>query len=914
VGRDPSDLAILAPATSTAQEDIGGHDPGRVNVSGNRAFTIQATVNGGSTVLPNSNNFGNMVPPLGAISEFSVIQDNFSAEYGNGTSVLNMITKSGTNQFHGSAFEFVENDFFNARNEFAETKDKLRYNQFGGTIGGPVKKDKIFFFFSYQNTLTPSTSTSIVTVPTAAARSGNLSAFASQFNAAALAQFPNFQIPASRIDPAAAAALSYWPQPNYGSGTTNNYYMVQPNRPQTPIYDGRGDWVISPSNQLSGSLHYEDYSDQHTGQIPGPACYGGEYCGHEGQVDQQYQLSDRWTLGPSLINEFHANYVREHYATTSPSYGGDFGSKLKIPDVAPYYFPSFSITGALPTSLGAGQHYAGAQNSFIYSDNLTWVAGRHTLKFGGQFVASQQNPHGDWGSPSFTFNGQFTGIGFADFLLGEPYEYSFNASPTSLGARRASGAAFVDDTWHATSRLTLNLGLRYQYEGGFTEAHDRLSNFSRDAINPLTGTPGAIVYANAQNNQLQQSHDLLFAPRVGFAYSLPSNTVLRASYGVFYIPDGAQQGFNTNVPGYNISQDIVSTNGLPVFQLSAGPPPYVTPTAANRNGGIANGSSITWWPYSAPQPYVQQLQVDIQKQIGSQLTVEIAYVSSKGTHLLFPRDMNQVPIPLLGPNEGNSQLLRPYPQYSQIHEQYNDGFSNYNALELKANRRFANGITFLTNYTFSKSIDNSSYDTTTGIGDEYQITTNPNLNKGPSQFDETHRLVVSYVYDLPFGHGRKWLDRAGALNAVLGGWKDSGSFIAHSGSPFNIFSGGPNLTGAISGYIYADCNGNPGGPQTAAAWFNTGAFSDPTAFRFGSCGRDIVRGPASWDFDMALMKDFALPIRWEATKIQFRADAFNIFNHPNLGLPNNTTDSTAFGTITSASQPRTLQIGAQIIF
>jgi hypothetical protein len=914
VGRDPSVLAILAPGTSTGQEDLGGTDPGRVNVSGNRAFTIQATVNGGSAVLPNSNNFGNMVPPLGAISEFSVIQDNFSAEYGTGTSVLNMITKSGSNQFHGSAFEFVENDFFDARNEFAESKDKVRYNQFGGTIGGPVKKDKIFFFFSYQNTLNPSTSTSIVTVPATAARSGDLSAYLSSLNPASLARFPNGQIPKSAMDPVALAAMSYWPAPNYGSGSTNNYYMVEPNRPRTPIYDGRGDWVISSTNQLSGSMHYENYSDAHTGEIPAPACYGGEYCGHEGQVDQQYQLADRWTISPVMINEFHANFVREQYATTSPSYAGNFGGKLGIPNVNGYYFPSFTISGALPTSLGAGEHYSGAQNAFVYSDNLSWIAGKHTLKFGGQFVKAQQNPHADWGSPSFTFNGQFTGLGFADFLLGEPYEYSFSGSPTSLGARRPSFAAFIDDTWRISGKLSLNLGLRYQFEGGFTEAHNRLSDFDPNVINPVTGTPGAIVYGSANSPLLQQNHGLLFAPRIGFSYSLPANTVVRASYGIFFIPNGAQQGFNSNVPGYNVSQDFVSTNGLPVFQLSAGPPPYVLPTAADRNGAIANGTSITWWPYYAPQPYIQEWQFDIQRQFGSQTTVEIAYVGSKGTHLLFPRDMNQVPISLLGPNEGDPQLLRPFPQYSQIHEEYNDAFSNYHALELKANRRFANGVTFLANYTFSKSLDNSSYDTTTGIGDEYQITTNPNLNKGLSQFDQTHRVVVSYVYELPFGKGRKWLDRGGVLDAVLGGWKNSGSFIAHSGIPFTIDSGGPNLTGAISGYIYADCLASPTGPKTTSEWFNTAAFADPAAYRFGTCGRDTVRGPGSWDYDMSLAKDFRLPIRWETTRLQFRADAFNVFNHPNLGLPDNTTDSSAFGTITSASRPRTLEIGAQIIF
>jgi hypothetical protein len=311
---------------------------------------------------------------------------------------------------------------------------------------------------------------------------------------------------------------------------------------------------------------------------------------------------------------------------------------------------------------------------------------------------------------------------------------------------------------------------------------------------------------------------------------------------------------------------------------------------------------------------MQEWQADIQKQLGSGTTLEIAYAGSKGTHLLFPRDMNQVPISLLGPNEGDPQLLRPYPQYSQIHERYDDGFSTYHALELKATRRFANGFTFLANYTFSKSIDNSSYDTTTGIGDEYQITTNPNLNKGLSQFDQTHRVVVSYVYDLPFGTGRHWLDKGGVVNAVFGGWRTSGSFIAHSGIPFNIYSGGPNLTGAISGYIYADCLASPAGPKTASQWFNTAAFADPAPYRFGTCGRDIVRGPGAWNFDASLAKDFPLPIPWETTKLQFRADAFNIFNHPNLGLPNNTTDSTAFGTITSASAPRVFEIGAQIIF
>lgn len=910
VGRDPSRLAILAPGTSTAQQTLGGIDPGRVNVGGNRAFTLQATLNGGSVVLPNSNNFGDMVPPLGAISEFSVIQDNFSAEFGTGTSVLNMITKSGSNEFHGSLFEFIQNDYLNARNSFATTKQKLRYNQFGGTIGGPVVKNKLFFFFSFQDTKNPNSSPSIVTVPTVAARNGDLSAF-STLNPAL---FPNRQIPASQIDPVAKAALSFWPTPNYGgaNATTNNYFLLRSDRPSTPIYDGKVDWVLNSNQQLSGTVHYKDYSVQHTGQIPGPACLGGEYCGTEGQTDQSWQLVHRWTATPTSINELHISFLREVYSTTSPSFGGNYPSKLGLNSVAQYYFPSFSISGQLPTSLGAGQHYGGAQNNFIYTDTFSWIAGQHNLKFGGQFVKPQQNPRGDWNSSNFTFNGQYTGLGFADFLTGQVYAYGFSAQPNSLGVRRTTGAAFIADTWRATPKLTINMGLRYQYEGGFYEAHNRLSNFAPQAVNPATGTLGALVFATDANKYLQQNHGLLVAPRVGFAYSLPGNTVFRAGYGLFFLPNGAQQGSNQGVPGYGITQNLTSAIGLPpVFALAAGPPPYIVPTAANRTGAISNGSSITWWPYYAPLPYIQEWQASLQKQFGADTLLELAYVGSKGTHLLFPRDGNQVPVNLLGTGP-NAQLLRPYPQYNQITIKNVDGFSSYHSLQIKGTKRFSNGLTFLANYTFSKAIDNSSYDTTTGIGNEYQINSNPNLNKGLAQFDQTHRVVVSYVYELPIGRGRTFLNRGGIVDAVLGGWRNSASFIANSGIPFDIFSGAPNRTGAISGYVYADCNGNPSGPQTAAQWFNTSAFGDPAPYRFGTCGRDIVRGPGAWNLDLNLTKDFTL--HWERLKLQARGDAFNVLNHANLGQPGATTGSTAFGRITSASAARQLQAGLQLTF
>lgn len=915
VGRDPSTLAVLAAGISTAQQYFSSADPGRVSVNGNRVFTIQATVNGGSVVLPSSNNFQAFVPALAAVSEFTIIGDNFSAEFGSGTSVLNMITRSGSNQFHGSAFEFVQNDILNARYTFAQQKNKLRYNQFGGALGGPIRKNRLFFFFSYQNTLNPNSSSGVVTVPTVAAKNGDLSAYsATLIDPATGGAFAGNRIPSSRFDPVAKAVLSYWPDPNL-NGITNNFYSVYPNNPRTPYYDAKIDWNISASHQLSGTFHLLDWHTQHTGQIPGPACYRAEYCGGESTRDQQWQISDRLTLGPGAVNQFQANYIREHYETTSPSARGDFANKLGLKNVPSYYFPRFSIGGALPTSLGPGQYYSGTQNNFVYSDIFTWIRGAHMLKMGGQFMASQHNPHGDWGPGSFGFSGLFSGLGFADFLLGLPDSYSLTASPESLGERRKSAAGFLDDAWHVSPKLTFNLGLRYQFEGGFTETHNRLANFSPTAVNPATSTPGAIVYATSGDPYLQASHTRLFAPRIGAAYQLLPQTVVRISYGMFFLPNGAQRGANTDVPGYSISQNLQTTDQkTPVFQLSAGPPPYVYPDASVRNGAVANGAAISWWPYSSPQPYVQQWQLSVQRQLGQVIMVELAYVGNKGTHLLFPRDMNQVPPALWGP--GDAQSRRPYPQYSQIQEMYNDGDSVYHALQLKGSRRFAQGLTFMANYTFSKSIDNSSYDTTTGNGNTYQITTNTALNRGLSQFDETHRVALSYVYELPAGHGRKWMSRGGITDAILGGWQTSGSFVASSGIPFTVLSGAPNRTGAISGDVYADCIGDPSlSSPTAARWFNTAAFADPSPYQVGTCGRDTLRGPGSWNFNAAFMKDFRMPPHWlEGARLQLRADAFNLFNHANLGLPDSTTGSTAFGTITSASAPRVFQLGMQFLF
>lgn len=918
VGRDPSSLATLAAGTSTAQSGVGANpDPGRRSINGNRAFSISATVNGGSMILPQSQNFSAFVPPLSDVAEFAVVQDNFGAEYENGTSVLNMITKSGTNQFHGSLFEYLENDLLDASNRFALRKPPLRYNQFGGTVGGPIKRNKSFFFFSYQNTLNPNSATTVHTTPTDAVKGGDFTGFPTITDPQTGQPFQDNKIPQKRIDPVANAIQSYFPAPNV-SGTSNNFNHSTPEVPRSPYYDGKVDYNLSSTNQISLSSQVDFTSDQGASSWgEGAVCYGTEKCGNHIINSQQWGISDRWTLSPTTINEFRTNFVRQHYNTIAPSANQNFPSKLGLNNVPPYYFPTISISGAIVTSLAPGKIGGGTQNTFSYADNFTWVKGQHTLKMGGELDKFEYNTLSTWSSGSFTFSGLFTGQGYADFLLGLPNSYTLSAAPYSFGARRTSVAGFIQDDFHVLHNLTLNYGLRYNFEGGFSEAHNRLANFSPTAINPETNTPGAIVFANSHNNLLQENHTAIFSPRVGFAWSGPHNWVVRGGYGVFIVPISAQRNSNPSPPGYAIHESLKTTDlHTPVFQLSQGPPPYSLPDPSQNTGAVLNGQATNYWPYNAPQAYVQQWQLSVEKQLGNSTTVEASYVGNLGDHLLFPRDLNQVPQDLLGP--GNAQSNRPFPQFQGITTLYNDAISNYHAAQIEIQKRFEHGLTFLSNYTFSKSMDDSSYDLTTGHGGEYQIASDPSLSYALSQFDQTQRFVFASVYDIPVGQSQKFLNRGGFINAVLGGWQTSVNFSANTGSPFTVYQGGADTSNSLAGNLYPDRIKSgvlPSGQRTIAHWFDTTAFTSPALYHFGTSGRNILRGPGFWDLDSGLRKNFGLPLRFaEQSRLELRADFFNILNHPNLAQPNSTTGSSAFGTITSASPGRTIEVGLQFSF
>jgi hypothetical protein len=882
---------------------------------------MAATVNGGSGVLPNSDNFVTLVPALSAVSEFNVIEDNFNAEYATGTSVLNIVTTAGSNKFHGSLFEYFQNNILNARNFFSTSATPLRYNQPGGTFGGPVLHNKLFFFFSVQDTINPSTTVTIHTVPTAAEEAGNFTGFAPVINPSTGTPFLNNMIPSGMIDAVAKKVLAYWPAPNL-PGNVNNFSYAAPQDLTTPIYDARVDYHFTNSNVLTAAGHVYLLSNVHTGSIPPPACFqNSERCGLQVSHSQQWSLTDHWTLSPEMINEARFNFVRQLFYQLTPNENDNIPMTLGLNNVPENFFPYFTISGAIPTSIGPGQHSGGAQNTFSFGDALTWIHGKHSLKFGGEIDRFQYNVLASLDSGTFGFNGDFSGNGFADFLLGLPNSYSLNEQPQTVGARRIAFAAFAQDDYHITHNLTLNIGLRWEGEGGFSEVQNRLSNFDPTLTNPLTNTPGAILFATSGDDTLQNGHYKLFAPRVGFAWNPRPSWVVRAGYGIYFVPISAQRNYNSTPPGYAITESLQVTNiaaPAPIFQLAVGPPAAVVPTAATRTPSISNGQSITYYPPNAPQGYSQQLHLSVQKQFGSWVA-EASYVGSLGIHLLYPRDLNQVPAADLGP--GNLQLLRPYPQYQSITTNYNDANSNYNALQMQLARRFSRGLTVIANYTYSKSMDDCSLDITTGSGCEYQNANTPKASYAPSQFDQTNRFVASGVYDLPFGYGRAHMNHGGVTDGFLGGWTMSEIFTANTGFPFTVLASTANP--ALSGNHFANQSGsavlsNP----TLGEFFNTSVFSNPSTFAFGNSGRDSLRGPGYWDLDFSLAKQFRIPIGHEdRTHLQIRGDFFNLFNHPNFAQPNSTVGSAAFGTITALaySNPnnnpgRQIQLGLVLSF
>ena len=949
-GRNFADLIPLNAGVTTGMQ---GESNGGYNMNGSRSDSNSFLVEGQDNTDINHNLL--IQPPIDSIQEFQIQTASFSAEYGRtGGGIVSVQLKSGSNQFHGSAFEFLRNDLLDANNFFAndvpltagETQAArlpLRQSQFGGTIGGPIKRDKTFFFADYQGTRSALGGTTIQSVPTALEREGNftktLAPGTPLYNDSLLGTiFPNQTIPAADLDPAAVKIANLYPLPNTpgtfipGQGTINNYSASGVTTNDVNQFDIKLDHYFSTKDTLSG--HYS--FDQGTQVIPaafgngtvGP-CIG---CGIvldllAGSPQNRGQLAginETHSFSPTIVNEVRVGVTRNHTLYQTADGGKDLATQLGIANVnvspsttgLPWFdfSPSPSWTGTSPFTPALGGY-----SDWEVSDNLSILRGRHSLKIGYDQHRRANNGVGNFfGKGAYIFEPFFTGNAFADFLTGRALVIEQTLTPGTTGLRGQEYGMYFQDDFKVTSRLTLNLGLRYDLFPGYYEDHNRLSN-----INPITG----IVELAGQDGAPRSFYNtnyLNFSPRVGFAFALDSKTVLRGGYGISYLDSnnfvsyvGANPPFTQSFTLVNLSYTTYDA----IVKISDGLPTYLAPTVANFNTHAPSGTFDEVNPGSAT-PYTQSFNFTLQRTLPGSIVVEAAYVGTRGTHL--PGEVDGDPA-TPGPT-ATEQDRRIYygtiPNVTGITYMTDAFSSDYNSLQLKAEKRFSHGLQFLATYTYSKSIDNKSGSAVTGGGDSNpsdfpEDPFNWSLDKALSSFDVRNRFVTAFNYNLPLGRGLAFgADWNRVVDGVLGGWQVNGILTLQSGLPFTVFAASSAQCGCSTGDMRADLIGNPfpaGFHQSINQWFDPAAFSDPGPDQYGTSGRNIIEGPGLADLDFSLFKKFPFG---EGRMIQLRGEFFNILNHPNFLYPTTTADATwnSGGIITQAMPARVGQVALKIVF
>ncbi|MHB1957882.1 MAG: outer membrane beta-barrel protein [Acidobacteriaceae bacterium] len=935
----------------------GGQDASGqgIGINGTQGYMGNWLMEGSVATQPRDNNASDNYPPIDAIGEVSVESANYGAQYGNGVAAINVMLKSGTNSWHGSAFEFNQNDFYDAENYFQQGRPApLRWNEFGGSVGGPIIKNKLFFYFTYQRNPVNSSAVSILTVPTKAMKNGDFSAFqttiynpyttvcTSGSSNCSRTAFNGNSVPTNLVDPVASAIQGYLPLPNL-PGTVNNYSVVVTEPSLSQWYVGKVDYNISNGNRLSGSVFYYPIS-----LISGAdaLCPLGFDCAKSnGNHNIDGQITDTWTFNSNMVNEAHIGALRELDAYIPPSFGQNFPTKIGL---EPAYgsnapgniFPNVTVNsggGIGQIGIGSGVHAVLADGTYTESDVLTLIHGRHTIKLGGEFDKNYQN-YTNWGdvqSGNFQFDGigtynfgatdplsgqASTGIPYADFLLGEVYGwYIYEYEET--GARMWNLGAFGQDDYQVTPKLVLNVGLRYQRQSGWSEVQNRWGTFDPNLVNTgkyvKPNTLGAITYGGQQGRNTIENGVNEFAPRVGFSWSPTDQFVVRGSYGIFDAPRSAET-YTDGALGLGLNpQGSYGYGAFPAFLLKNGPPAgsVVYPKLSNLSNSQFNYQSVNYYPANMPIQYYQEVLLSVQNQLPGQILLDTSYVFTRGTHLNFGRDINQVPEASL--SQGAS--AEPYPQFKSIEGALFDGYSNYNALQFRLEKRMSYGLTFLLNYAWSKTMDTGTSSGHAQGVDIWQNAYSVAANYGLSQLDATNTFTGSATYELPFGHGRPF-PLHGVLDEAVGGWRLSSIFQAHTGIPFTPYIASADLSNSqanqcFCGYQwYPNVVGSPSVPnQSINGWFNPSAFAQPAPNTFGNERRNSLRGPGWQDVDLSVAKVFALP---KSSNFELRLDTFDALNHPNFSQPYAGVGPgvAGSGVITGANTYRQLQIGGRLTF
>ncbi|HKS41821.1 MAG TPA: TonB-dependent receptor [Blastocatellia bacterium] len=939
-------------------EEGGGTAAGRTggaNVHGVRSLQNNFVLDGvdNNSISTNVQELTTQVarPSVDSINEFKVSTNPYNAENGRSPGALvSVTTKSGTNSFHGTVYEFHRNRIFDANSFFLNRAGRPRgqniQNQFGGNLGGPIMKNKAFFFFNYEGTRIRKGATRIGNVPLANELIGDFSAEAAARNQTVYGPiidrvgdcvgknqpFPNNQIPARCIDPVAAKILSLLPPSNItpDSGPLNiNNFVRQPNIiDDTDSYTTRGDWQADDNNSVF--IRYT-YSDRFR-FVPGT--FGGIVDGTStsafGRLSMKaHSAAIAWNhiFSPRLVNEFRLGWGRNISRGVQDPFGqntlAEFGIK-GVPD-SPIFsggLPGIVVQargGTLQIGGGSGVDRIGSPdflpkfqitNQFQWFDAISLTFGAHQMKFGVDLRAPMRNIFLDVPGlrGSLTFDGQRTGNGLADFLLGYPSGAQLS-NLAVVDQRLWMYSNFFQDDWKITPRLTVNIGLRYDFATWPYEGADRITNF--DPKTGQTFTPENSPYGKS----LIQSDKNNFAPRLGIAFQLDSKTVLRTGYGRFYMlfeRAGSEDQLGLNLPWLvnNVVSATSTATTVNDMRLRTGFNLSLNPSAVNPATVRIRAVNP-----EAKAPSVDQWNLGIQRLLPGDMVVTFDYVGTKGTHLSVLRNLNQQFFNADGTGTG----IIPYPQFGPIEFRDNGGNSIYHGGEATLEKRFSHGLSFHAAYTYSKSIDEAMEHLFSGGSNSFmQDSRDRRQQRGRSDFDYRHRFAAGYAYDLPFGKGREFFTE-GPLAHALGDWRFSGLVNTHSGRPFTVFAGTNNgLVGNRGGLAnaVADCLSDGtlhGDVRTIDIWFNPNSYAVPTPARLGTCGRNTLDGPGYSNVDFALARSFKY--FGENRSLEFRWEVFNAFNHAQFGLPERNRASTAVGRIsTLAGDPRVMQFAMKFYF
>ena len=1044
-GRNVLQLAQLEPGVNSSpgsrRANPGLGAVGEISINGGRSLTNEIVIDGIS-VTQKADNLAALKPSPDAVQEFRIVTNSFSAEYGRtGGGALNFSIRSGGAKFRGTLWEYLRNDAFDARTFFANAtgsqKEKFRFNQFGGNVGGPVyvphfgqggagarRLEKVFFFFNYEGLRTSTSTLRQNTVPTAKMRTGDFSELlgatipnvtvrdtagnliparqgmiyvpgalvpAGQAGAGSRIVFANNIIPESRINPVGRNAVAYYPLPNR-SGLVQNYVVNSPAVSADNQYTVRVDYNISPAHNFYGRIIKDRNSGTNQGTFPG-TIISVQNAAINRQGPGTAVLDYVWTLSPKIVVHANAGATRFDTRSTTFSLGFDpaslgFPAYLANASDDSRVFPTLAPVGYSQMGPNLGNTFIiNSQDTFSLNQDVSLLLGAHTFKFGANqrhfriYNYRTSDPAGN-----FAFSRAFTarttadaasGDAIASLLLGHPSSGRLGIAPQPAVASNYL-AFFAQDDWQVTRRLTLNLGVRYEIDYPNTERFNRLTNFDLGASFPIPSLTVAFPAATGLgtrtiplrgvvtpvgrggvSNREQADRDLNnLAPRIGLALKIDEKTVLRAGGGIFY---SSLSGGGLSNQSYAIG-DLVETGFIASLDGGVTPNPGANLSNPFPNGIVQPRSQyegpLTGYGQNIPvrlralrMPMAPQWNLNLQRELPGKVIAQATYAGSAGIGLFTPRtDLNtlspealalgetvlntRVPNPFLAlpvdqrpPATATintatltvAQLLRPFPQFGLVQSYAaNEAHSTYHSLQLKASRRFDDGMSFTVGYVFAKLIDDvSSLQGNFSIqAPIYQNYYNRRADKSLSAFDVRHRLTANVLWELPFGARRRWL-RDGALGQILGGFSLNAIMQAQGGLPLAVIAANPTVQAGLS-FVQLRPNliGDPRGTGTTrgeqvAAWFNPAAFQQPATYTFGNAPRTLpgVRSPGYFSTNLSISRDFRFA---ETIRLQFRAEGFNLFNRANFSFPVSTLGAAGFGRINATEDARQLQFALRL--